>query len=94
MPTPHTAAFIDALRAAFAAHADPLRAGEMQAYMKSALPFHGIPAPLRRSLSADVVKAHPAPVADRAGGGRHRPRKMSTFEASAMISAVPPEVAW
>ena len=61
MPTPHTAAFIDALRAAFAAHADPLRAGEMQAYMKSALPFHGIPAPLRRSLSAEVVRAHPAP---------------------------------
>ena len=61
MPTPRTAAFIDALRAAFAAHADPSRAGEMQAYMKSVLPFHGIPAPLRRTLSAEVVKAHPAP---------------------------------
>ena len=61
MPTPHTVELIDALRAAFAAHADPLRAGEMQAYMKSALPFHGIPAPLRRSLSAEVVRAHPAP---------------------------------
>ena len=61
MPTLHTAAFIDALRAAFAAHADASRAGEMQAYMKSALPFHGIPAPLRRTLCAGVVKAHPAP---------------------------------
>lgn len=61
MPTPHTAAFIDALRAVFAAHADASRAGEMQAHMKSALPFHGIPAPLRRKLSADVVRPHPAP---------------------------------
>ena len=32
----------------------------MQAYMKSALPFYGIAAPLRRRLTADVVKAHPA----------------------------------
>ncbi|MCK7496623.1 MAG: DNA alkylation repair protein [Comamonadaceae bacterium] len=35
-------ALIDALRAAFAAHADPARAAPMQAYMKSALPFYGI----------------------------------------------------
>jgi len=52
---------IAALRAAFAAHADPARAGPMQAYMKSALPFYGIPAPLARRLTAEVVKAHPAP---------------------------------
>ena len=31
----------------------------MQAYMKSALPFYGIAAPLRRRLTAEVVKAHP-----------------------------------
>lgn len=29
--------------------------------MKSALPFYGIPAPLRRRLTAAVVKAHPLP---------------------------------
>jgi 3-methyladenine DNA glycosylase AlkD len=46
-----------AVRAALAAHADPLQAGPMQAYMKSALPFHGVPAPLRRKL----VKAAAAP---------------------------------
>ena len=34
--TPHTAAFIDSLRAAHAAHADPLRAGEMQALWRTA----------------------------------------------------------
>jgi hypothetical protein len=39
-----------AVRRALAAHADPARAGPMQAYMKSALPFHGVPAPLRRQL--------------------------------------------
>jgi 3-methyladenine DNA glycosylase AlkD len=50
---------IDALRTAFAAHADAARAAPMQAYMKSALPFHGIPAPLRRKLTAKAVKAHP-----------------------------------
>ena len=54
-------ALIEALRAAFAAHADAAHAGAMQAYMKSALPFYGIPAPLRRRLTAAVVKAHPLP---------------------------------
>jgi 3-methyladenine DNA glycosylase AlkD len=50
---------IDALRTAFAAHADAANAAPMQAYMKSALPFHGIAAPLRRRLTAEAVKAHP-----------------------------------
>ncbi len=50
---------IAALRAAFAAHADAQAAVPMQAYMKSALPFYGIAAPLRRRLTAEVVKAHP-----------------------------------
>ena len=51
---------IAALRAAFAAHADAAQAAPMQAYMKSALPFYGIAAPLRRRLTAEVVKMHPA----------------------------------
>jgi 3-methyladenine DNA glycosylase AlkD len=54
-------ALIEALRDSFAAHADPARAASMQAYMKSALPFHGIPAPLRRRLQAAAVRAHPLP---------------------------------
>ena len=61
MPSPDTGLFIDALRAAFAAHADPARALQMQAYMKSVMPFLGISAPLRRRLTAAVVAAHPAP---------------------------------
>jgi 3-methyladenine DNA glycosylase AlkD len=51
---------IESLRAAFAAHADPAKAGAMQAYMKSALPFYGIPAPPRRQLTVAAAKAHPA----------------------------------
>jgi 3-methyladenine DNA glycosylase AlkD len=50
---------IEALRAAFAAHADADNAAPMQAYMKSALPFYGIAAPLRRRLAAEAVRAHP-----------------------------------
>jgi 3-methyladenine DNA glycosylase AlkD len=53
-------ACVAAIRAAFAAHADPVRAPQMQAYMKSALPFLGIPAPLRRQLQAEAVRAYPA----------------------------------
>ena len=51
---------VQALRESFAAHADAARAAPMQAYMKSAMPFHGIPTPLRRRLTADAVQAHPA----------------------------------
>lgn len=58
---PGHAAFISALRTAFAAHSDPVRAMPMRAYMKSALPFYGIAAPLRRHLTATAVKAHPLP---------------------------------
>lgn len=54
-------ALITALREAFAAHANPALAGPMQAYMKSALPFRGIPAPQRRQLMAQAVAHHPAP---------------------------------
>jgi 3-methyladenine DNA glycosylase AlkD len=54
-----TTPLIAALRAAFAAHADPAQAAPMQAYMKSALPFYGIAAPLRRRLTAEAVGAHP-----------------------------------
>jgi 3-methyladenine DNA glycosylase AlkD len=33
----------------------------MQAYMKSAMPYHGIDAPLRRRLTIEAVKANPLP---------------------------------
>jgi 3-methyladenine DNA glycosylase AlkD len=52
-------AFIARVCAALAAQADPVRAAPMQAYMKSALPFLGVPAPERRRIAAAVVKARP-----------------------------------
>lgn len=56
-----SASLIEALRGRFAAHADPAQAAPMQAYMKSAMPFHGIAAPLRRRLQAEAVQEHPCP---------------------------------
>src|SRR5262245_26855455 len=55
---PAKLALIDDLRDRFVAHADGALAAPMQAYMKSALPFHGVPAPLRRRLTAEAVAAH------------------------------------
>jgi 3-methyladenine DNA glycosylase AlkD len=54
-------AFIGALREAFAAHADARRAAGAQAYMKSTMPFYGLPMPLLRRLAAATVRAHPMP---------------------------------
>jgi 3-methyladenine DNA glycosylase AlkD len=50
---------IEAIRSAFLKHANPAQARPMQAYMKSALPFHGIAAPQRRRLMAEAVAARP-----------------------------------
>jgi 3-methyladenine DNA glycosylase AlkD len=47
------AALVGAIRAGLAALADPARAAPMQGYMKSAMPFLGVPTPQRRA----VVKA-------------------------------------
>ena len=54
-------ALIDALRHTLAAHANAAQAGPMQAYMKSALPFHGVQTPLRRQLVAQVAALYPLP---------------------------------
>jgi 3-methyladenine DNA glycosylase AlkD len=42
------------LRAALRAVADPTRAPAMQAYMKSSMPYHGVPAPALRALCKQV----------------------------------------
>ena len=39
--------------------ADPLRAPQMQAYMKSAMPFLGVRVPIVRRLSRDLAQRHP-----------------------------------
>ena len=76
------------LRASFAAHADAARAPAMQAYMKSAMPYHGIATPLRRQLTAAAVRAHPLPdtatLADAMRtlwrGARHREERYAALE--------------
>jgi 3-methyladenine DNA glycosylase AlkD len=52
---------VDALRVALAERGDPVRAAQMQAYMKSALPYHGVPLPAARKIFATAITAHPLP---------------------------------
>jgi 3-methyladenine DNA glycosylase AlkD len=42
------------LRTELASVADPKRAPQMQAYMKSAMPYHGVPAPICKQVFKDV----------------------------------------
>lgn len=50
---------IERVRRDLAAHADPVRAVPMQAYMKTEQPFHGVSAPLRKTLLRAALKDHP-----------------------------------
>jgi 3-methyladenine DNA glycosylase AlkD len=43
--------------------ADPSKAPAMQAYMKSAMPYHGVPSPVAKRVFARVLRDHP--LADR-----------------------------
>lgn len=49
---------VDDVRAALAAAADPVKAAPMQAYMKSAMPFRGVPKPARVAVLRPVYRAH------------------------------------
>ena len=53
-----------AVRDGLAALADPVKAPQMQAYMKSAMPYRGVPTPPRRTLMKQLLGARPP--ADRA----------------------------
>jgi len=46
------------VRAALTGRRDPQRAVQQQAYMKSAMPFYGIPVPQVRSIVQETAKAH------------------------------------
>ncbi len=59
-----SAALAQALRAALQDHGNPGQAGTMQAYMKSALPFHGVAAPQRRQLVKTAAALYPVTDAD------------------------------
>lgn len=47
------------MRLALNRHADPARAPQMQRYMKSEMPYYGVPAPLQKRLWREVFAAHP-----------------------------------
>ena len=50
---------IDAIRTGLAERADPVKAPQMQAYMKSAMPFYGVQKPARAQLARAVFAACP-----------------------------------
>jgi 3-methyladenine DNA glycosylase AlkD len=55
---------VAAARAGLAELADPVAAESMRAYMKSAMPFRGVPKPAREKLVTALVAAHPPADAD------------------------------
>ncbi len=52
---------VQAVREGLAALADPVAAPAMQAYMKSVMPFRGVPKPARDALVRELVATRPAP---------------------------------
>ena len=57
----YEAALVGRVRSALAAAGDPERAVGPQAYMRSALPFHGVPVPQVRRITRELVRADPPP---------------------------------
>jgi 3-methyladenine DNA glycosylase AlkD len=58
------AVLLAAIRADLAAAADPVRAAGQQAYMKSAMPYYGVPMPKVRSIVRDHGNDRPFATAD------------------------------
>jgi 3-methyladenine DNA glycosylase AlkD len=52
-------ALVDAVRRELRAAADPAKAPGMQAYMKSAMPYHGVQAPAQRRIFRELFADHP-----------------------------------
>jgi len=52
-------ALIASIRAGLRAAADPERAPGMRAYMKSAMPYHGVPMPEQRRITRAAIAEHP-----------------------------------
>lgn len=52
---------VEAIRAGLTDAADPARAPQMQSYMKSAMPFYGVPAPVAARVFRAAIDAHPLP---------------------------------
>jgi 3-methyladenine DNA glycosylase AlkD len=50
---------VEAVQEKLARHADALRARQMQAYMKSEMPYRGVPAPVLRAIGRQLFVEHP-----------------------------------
>ena len=50
---------VQAIRRRLAEAADPTKAPQMQAYMKSTMPYHGVSAPLLKRLCREAFASHP-----------------------------------
>jgi 3-methyladenine DNA glycosylase AlkD len=57
-------ALVTAVRTGLAELADPAKAPDMRAYMKSEMPFRGVQKPARAALAAEVFAAHPLSTKD------------------------------
>ncbi|WP_234027919.1 DNA alkylation repair protein [Pseudonocardia dioxanivorans] len=62
------AALVEAVRTGLAQLGDPVAAAAMQRYMKSEMPFHGVPAPARETLLRRLVDEHPLDGSGPGGG--------------------------
>jgi 3-methyladenine DNA glycosylase AlkD len=56
-PRPHP--LVTELRRRLRSAGDSARAAAMQSYMKSPMPFHGVPTPVMRALTRELIAAHP-----------------------------------
>lgn len=54
-------ALVEAARRGLAELADPVKAPQMQRYMRSEMPFRGVPKPERAALARRLFAAHPLP---------------------------------
>jgi 3-methyladenine DNA glycosylase AlkD len=60
-PPPEATALAEEVRARLASAGDPERAPAMQAYMRSAMPFRGVSAPMVRAVCRERFQTHPMP---------------------------------
>jgi 3-methyladenine DNA glycosylase AlkD len=63
-PEPRTTALLTEVRRKLVAAADPARAPAMQAYMKSAMPYHGVPMPAVRAICKEAFASLAFPTRD------------------------------
>jgi len=88
---------LKALRHDLSAVADPARAPGMQAYMKSAMPYHGVPAPLLRQTCRALFRDLPLQDADHWQslvlalwrGADYREERYAAIELSGLARAAP-----